>query len=60
MSLGQLVVELSLDGSEFTLNLKRADGQVAQFIQRSSPADQATRSATRPRSVNFTAFDSRL
>lgn len=47
MSLGQLVVELSLDGSEFTLNLKRADGQLAQFIQRSGAADQAIRRAER-------------
>ena len=47
MSLGQLVVELSLDGSEFTLNLKRADGQLAQLIQRSGEADQAMRRAER-------------
>jgi len=47
MSLGQLVVELSLDGSEFTLNLKRADGQLAQLIQRSGQADQAARRAER-------------
>lgn len=43
MSLGQLVLDLSLNGSEFTVNLKRADGQLAQFIQRSGEADKVVR-----------------
>lgn len=47
MSLGQMVVELSLDGSEFTLNLKKADGQLAQFIQGSGQADRAVQRAER-------------
>ena len=47
MSLGQLVVELSLDGNEFTVNLKKADGQLAQFIQKAGEADGAVTRAER-------------
>lgn len=47
MSLGQMVVELSLDGNEFTLNLKKADGQLAQFIQGAGQADRAVQRAER-------------
>lgn len=47
MSLGQMVVELSLDGNQFTVNLKKADGQLAQFIQGAGQADQAVRRAER-------------
>lgn len=38
MSLGKLVVELSLDDNEFTLELKKADGVLEQFIKRTSLA----------------------
>ncbi|SUE95799.1 Phage tail tape measure protein lambda [Ectopseudomonas mendocina] len=59
MSLGQLVVELSLDGNEFTVNLKKADGQLAQFIQKSGDADRAiTRAERSTRSWGNTLRDS--
>lgn len=32
MSLGQLVLELKLDGNQFTVNLKQAQGQLGQFV----------------------------
>lgn len=47
MSLGQMVVELSLDGNQFTVNLKKADGQLAQFIQSAGQADRAVQRAER-------------
>ncbi len=47
MSLGQMVVELSLDGDQFTVNLKKADGQLAQFIQGTGQADRALQRAER-------------
>lgn len=32
MSLGQLVLELKLNGNEFTVGLKSASGQLGQFV----------------------------
>lgn len=40
MSLGQLVVELSLDGKEFTVNLLKADGLMENFVKRAEGASK--------------------
>ena len=40
MSLGKLVVELSLDDNEFTMELKKADGLLEKFIKSTASANQ--------------------
>ena len=50
MSLGQLVLELKLDGNQFTVNLKQAQGQLGQFVlgaQRANSAIKQAESGTR-------------
>lgn len=45
MSLGNMVIELSLDSGQYTINLKRADGLLSQFIQKAGVADNALKRA---------------
>lgn len=50
MSLGQLVLELKLDGNQFTVNLKQAQGQLGQFVlgaQRANTVIKQAESGTR-------------
>lgn len=50
MSLGQLVLELKLDGNQFTVNLKQAQGQLGQFVlgaQRANSVIKQAESGTR-------------
>ncbi|MEG0062984.1 MAG: tape measure protein [Pseudomonas sp.] len=45
MSLGQLVLELKLNGNEFTVGLKSAEGALAQFIAGTNRANVAVKRA---------------
>lgn len=45
MSLGQLVLELKLDGNQFTVNLKQAQGQLGQFVLGAQRANSVIRQA---------------
>jgi len=45
MSLGRLVVELSVDGDEFSFNIKKADGELRRFIRGAEEADKVVRKA---------------
>lgn len=45
MSLGQLVVELSLDGKEFTVNLLKAEGMLANFSRKAESASSTIQRA---------------
>lgn len=45
MSLGQLVLELKLDGNNFTVNLKSAEGALAQFVSGTQRANTAVKRA---------------
>lgn len=45
MSLGQLVLELKLNGNEFTVGLKSAEGALAQFIAGTNRANTAVKRA---------------
>ncbi|UKL14928.1 tail tape measure protein [Pseudomonas phage hairong] len=46
MALGQLVLELKLNGNEFTVGLKSASGQLGQFIAGTQRANQSVTRAT--------------
>ena len=46
MALGQLVLELKLNGNEFTVGLKSASGQLAQFIAGTQRANNSVTRAT--------------
>lgn len=47
MSLGQLVLELKLDGNEFTVDLKSASGALQQFVNGTKNANDALNRAGR-------------
>lgn len=47
MSLGQLVLELKLNGNEFTVGLKRAEGQLGRFVLGTNQASNAIQRAQR-------------
>jgi len=47
MSLGQLVLDLKLNGNEFTVGLKSASGQLGQFVAGAQRANSVIKSAER-------------